>query len=68
MNDANRTYSTKTQIKFKTTMIRSSLCDYSDGAMKGTITITGARADASERQDNEINKQDLKTVHDLVIA
>ena len=49
-------------------MIRSSLCDYSDGAMKGTITITGTRADASERQDNEINKQDLKTVHNLVIA
>ena len=39
------------QIKFKTTMLRSSLCDCSDAyiLVKGTITITGAGADAAAR-------------------
>ena len=34
-------YNTKSQIKFKTTMLNSSLCDCSDTCMrvKGTITI-----------------------------
>ena len=34
-------------IKFKTTMLRSNLCDYSDAhiLVKGTITITGAGND-----------------------
>ena len=38
--------------KFKTTMLKSSLCDYSDAyiLVKGTITITGAGGDAAARQ------------------
>ena len=38
---------TNSQIKFKTTIIKSSLCDYSDAyiLLKGTITITGAGED-----------------------
>ena len=46
------------QIKFKTTMLKSSLCDYSDAyiLVKGTITITGARADAAARQVDERDK------------
>ena len=36
------------QIKFKTTILKSSLCDYSD-AYINTITITGAGADVAAR-------------------
>ena len=45
INDVLReTYSTNSQIKFKSTMPKSSLCDYSDAFMlvKITITIAGA--------------------------
>ena len=40
------TFSTGSQIKFKTSMIRSSLCDYRDAYIlaKGTITVTKAVA------------------------
>ena len=44
INDESRgTYNVNTQIKFKTTMLKSSLCDYSDAyiLVKGKITITG---------------------------
>ena len=36
------TYNVNSQIKFKTTMLKSSLCDYSDAyiLVKGKITIT----------------------------
>ena len=42
--DSHRSYRTNDQIKFKTIMLRSSLCDYSDACIliKGTITITRA--------------------------
>ena len=53
INDESRgKYNVNSQIKFKTTMLRSSLCDYSDAyiLVKGTITITGAGADAAARQ------------------
>ena len=43
INDELRgTYNVNSQIKFKTTMLKSSLCDYSDAyiLVKGTITIT----------------------------
>ena len=45
-------------IKFKTTILRSSLCDYGDAyiLVKGTITITGAGADAAARQADERDK------------
>ena len=50
-------YNINSQIKFKTTMLKSSSCDYSDTyiLVKRTITITGAGADAAARQaDKEI--------------
>ena len=48
INDESRgTYNVNSEIKFKTTMLKSSLCDYSDAyiLVKGKITITGAAAD-----------------------
>ena len=59
INDESRgTYNVNSQIKFKTTMLKSSLCDYSDVyiLIKGTITITGAGADAAARQADERDK------------
>ena len=59
INDESRgTYIVNSQIKFKTTMLKSSLCDYSDAyiLVKGTITINGAGADAAARQADERDK------------
>ena len=59
INDESRGgYTTGSDIKFKTTMLRSSLCDYADAyiLVKGTITITGAGNDAAARQADERNK------------
>ena len=59
INDESRGgYTTGSGIKFKTTMLRSSLCDYADAYIlfKGTITITGEGDDAAARQADEINK------------
>ena len=59
INDELRgTYNVNSQIKFKTTMLKSSLCDYSDAyiLVKGTITITGAGDDAAARQADERDK------------
>ena len=47
INDESRgTYNVNNQIKFKTTMIESSLCDYSDTyiLVKGTITVNNTSA------------------------
>ena len=59
INDESRgTYNVNSQIKFKTTMLRSSLCDYSDAyiLVQGRITITGAGDDAAARQVDERDK------------
>ena len=59
INDESRgTYNVNSQIKFKTTMLKSSFCDYSDAyiLVKGTITIAGAGADAAARQADERDK------------
>ena len=59
INDESRgTYNVNSQIKFKTVMLKSNLCDYSDACIlvKGTITITGAGADAAARQADERDK------------
>ena len=40
-------------VKFKTTMLRSNLCDYADAYIHGTITITGAGNNAAARQADE---------------
>ena len=60
INDESRgAYNVNSQIKFKTTMLKSSLCDYSDSyiLVKGTISVkntAGVGAGA-----NNINKQEL---------
>ena len=59
INDESRgTYNVNSQIKFKTTMLKSSLCDYSNAyiLVKGKITFTGAGADAAARQVDERDK------------
>ena len=51
-------YNVNSQIKFKTTMLKSSLCDYSDAyiLVKRKITITGEGADEAARQADESDK------------
>ena len=59
INDESRgTYNINSQIKFKTTMLKSSLCDYSNAyiLVKATITTDGAGDDAAVRQADERNK------------
>ena len=59
INDESRGwFTTGSDIKFKTTMLRSSLYDYTDAyiLVKGTITITGAGDDAAARRADERNK------------
>ena len=58
INDDSRGIYANADIKFKTTMLKSDLCDYADAYIffKGTITITGAGADATARQADERNK------------
>ena len=57
INDESRgTYNVNSQIKFKTTMLKSSLCDYSDAyiIVKGTITVNNiAAADANANNTNK---------------
>ena len=56
-NDESRgTYNVNSQIKFKTTMLKSSLCHYSDAyiLVKGTITVNNtAAADADANNTNK---------------
>ena len=58
INDESRGTYTSNDIKFKTTMLRSNLCDYADAyiLVKGTITITGAGDIAPARQADEREK------------
>ena len=53
------TYNTNSDIRFKTTMLKSSLCDYSDAyiLVKGRITITGAGDSVANRQADDRNKE-----------
>ena len=57
INDESRgTYNVNSQIKFKTTMLKSSLCDYSDAyiLVKGTISVNNtAAADAAVNNTNK---------------
>ena len=62
INDESRgVYNTSSDIRFKTTMLRSSLCDYSDAyiLVKGRITITGEGDNAAARQADERNKGEI---------
>ena len=68
INDQSRgLYNTNIGSKFKTTMLKSNLRNYSDVYIlaKGRITITGAAKDAASRQAHEINKEVIfiETVH-----
>ena len=59
INDESKgTYNVNSQIKFKTTMLRSRLCDYSEAyiLVKGKITITGVGVDAAAIQAHERDK------------
>ena len=58
-NDESRgVYNTNSHIRFKTTMLKSTLCDYSDAyvLVKVTITITEAGDNAAARQAYKRNK------------
>ena len=59
INDESRgACNSNSQTKFKTTMLKPSLRDYSDAyiLVKGKATITRAGGDADARHTNEINK------------
>ena len=55
-DDAHGTYNTNGQIKFKTSMLRSGLCDYSDAyiLVSGTRTVTAAAAVAAGKGNKDI--------------
>ena len=58
VNDESRGNYANSDIRFKTTILRSNLYNYADLyiLVKGTITITGAGDDAAARQANERDK------------
>ena len=60
INDESRgTYNVNSQIKFKTTMLKSSLCDYSDAyiLVKGTISVNNTAA-----QGTAVNNTNKKVI------
>ena len=58
INDELRRTYTCSDIKFKTTMLKSNLCDYADAyiLVTGTITITGAGDDDASKRLDKRNK------------
>ena len=58
INDESIENHAKSDIRFKTTMLSSNLCDYANSyiLVKGTITITGAGDDAAVRLADERDK------------
>ena len=58
INDESRgTYNTNSQIRFKTSMLRTSLCDYSDAYILAKGTITVANTTAADADANNTNKK-----------
>ena len=59
INSLSNTYNENKSIRFKTPMLRSNLCDYSDAyiLVKGTITVTatGANNGANNKRDKKID-------------
>ena len=57
-DDAREMYNENSQIRFKTSMLKSSLCDYSDAyiIVRGTKVTDGAGADDNARRLDERNK------------
>ena len=60
-DESRRSYNVNSQIKFKTTMLKSSLCDYSDAyiLVKGTISVNNTAA-ASAAVNNDDKKVIIK--------
>ena len=58
INDKSRGNYANSDIRFKTTILRSNLCDYSDSCIlvKGTITITGEGDNTAAEQADKRNK------------
>ena len=58
INDEHRGTYTSNSIKFKTTILRSDLCDYADAyiLVNGRTTITGPGADGAARRADERDK------------
>ena len=58
INDESRGTYTSNDIKFRTAMLRSNLCDYADAyiLVKRAITITGARNDDAAKRADERDK------------
>ena len=54
-NEARGEYSPDKQIRFKTAMLRSSLCDYSDACIlvKGNITVNNTAADGAAANNTD---------------
>ena len=54
-DDSRGTYNTNSQIKFKTSMLRSSLCDYSEAyiLIKSTISIAAREINNQYNADEE---------------
>ena len=59
IDDESRGNYASSDIRFKTTILRSNLCDYADSyiLVKGTVAITGAEDDAAARRADERNKE-----------
>ena len=53
-DDSRGTYNVGSQIKLKTTMLKSSLCDYSDAHIhvRGTITVNNTAAECAAANNN----------------
>ena len=68
-DDSRGTY-TNADIKFKTTILKSDLCNHADAYIfvKGAITITGHGDDDAARQLDEINVLYLKIALHLLNA
>ena len=57
INDESRgTYNVNNQIKFKTTKLKSSLCDYRDAYILAKENITVNNTAAADTDDNNTNK------------
>ena len=69
VNSLSNTYNENKSIRFKTPMLRSNLCDYSDAfiLVKGKITVTapGANNDADNIRDKRNRPLILKNNHHL---
>ena len=57
-DESKESYGNGSDVKFKTAMLGSNLCDYADAyiLVKGTITITGAGDDDAAKRLDERNK------------